>query len=127
MPRSDPTDRTLIRLELRRFASRCETQESQLRRADSLREVVRLENVKITYRIAQEIESQEMRRRVQQLAETRAREIIEEQLSIFVRAEPGYREKQRGKMREDWRNLTGPLAHLRGWAQSKLNAAERDL
>jgi len=126
MSRADPTEQALIRLELRRFVARCETQEGRLRRADTLREVARLANVNIPYRIAQEIESRDMQRRVQQVAEQRARELIDEQIAVFVRAEPSYREKQRGKMREDWANLTGVLAHLRNWAQNKLNVAEQN-
>lgn len=126
MSRADPTEQALIRLELRRFAARCDTLEGQLRRADTLREVARLAQIAIPYRIAQEIESRDLQWRVQQVAEQRAREIIDEQISVFVRAEPSYREKQRAKMREDWMNLTGVLGHLRNWAQNKLNVAEQN-
>lgn len=127
MARADPTEQALIRLELRRFAARCDRQEGQLRRADTLREVARLASVAIPYKLANEIESRDWQLRVCQAAEDRAREIVEEQIRIFVRAEPAYREKQRGKMREDWANLAGILAHLRNWAQSKLNTAEQNL
>lgn len=127
MSRADPTEQALIRLELRRFASRCDQQEGLIRRADSLREVSRLANVAIPYRLTNEYESRDLQRRVLQVAEERAREIIDGQVDVFVRAEESYREKQRGKMREDWSNLTGPLAHLRNWAQNKLNIAEQNL
>jgi hypothetical protein len=127
MSRADPTEQALIRLELRRFAARCDQQEGSIRRADSLREVGRLAAIAIPYRLTNEYESRDLQRRVLQLAEERARELIDEQIGVFVRAEPGYREKQRGKMREDWMNLTGPLAHLRNWAQNKLNIAEQNL
>ncbi|MEW6165429.1 MAG: hypothetical protein AB1642_10240 [Pseudomonadota bacterium] len=126
MARADPAEQALIRLEMRRFASRCDQQEGQIRRADTLREVARLASIAIPYKVANEIESRDFQRRVLQVAEERAREIIDEQISIFVRAEPSYREKQRGKMREDWANLTGVLAHLRNWAQNKLNVAEQN-
>lgn len=127
MSRADPTEQALIRLEMRRFAARCDQQEGLIQRADTLREVSRLTSVPIPYRLANEIESRDYRRRVALAAEQRAKEIIDEQLSVFSRAEEVYREKQRGKMREDWANLTGELAHLRNWAQNKLNIAEQNL
>lgn len=127
MSRADPTEQALIRLELRRFVSRCDQQEGLIRRADTLREVARLASVAVPYKISGEIESRDWQLRVRQAAENRARELVEEQIRVFVRAEPAYREKQRGKMREDWTNLTGTLAHLRNWAQSKLNTAEQNL
>lgn len=127
MSRADPTEQALIRLELRRFVARCDQQEGLIRRADTLREVTRLASVTIPYKISNEIESRDWRLRVRHAAEERARELIEEQIRVFVRAEPIYREKQRGKMREDWINLSGALAHLRNWAQSKLNTAEQNL
>lgn len=125
MARGDPVEHAMIRLELRRFASRCDTQEGQIRRADTLREVARLANIAIPYRIAGEMESRDLQRRVAQIADERAREIIQEQIDNYLRAEQDYRAKWKNKMTEDWPNLTGPLAHLRTWAQNKLNTAEQ--
>jgi hypothetical protein len=59
-------------------------------------------------------------------AEDRARELIQDQIQHFVRsAEDDHREKQKRAMLDAWANLTGPLAHLRVWAQSRLVAAEQ--
>lgn len=49
-------------------------------------------------------------------AEDRGRELIEEQLNLFVRAEENLRERRKRVMLESWTNLTGPLGHLRAWA-----------
>jgi hypothetical protein len=112
-------------LELRRFAGRCDGQEGLIRRADSLREISRLASMAAPYRIAGELETRDMLRRLSQAAEERAREIIQEQIDGFLRAEPDYRPKFKGQMHDDWANLTGPLAHLRSWAQNKLTQAEQ--
>lgn len=126
MARADPTGQTLIRLELRRFASRCDTQEGLIRRADTLREVARLANVPIPYKLATVYEARDYQRRVLIAAEDRARELIAEQIEAFRRGEEDFREKQRLKMREDWANLTGPLSHLRAWANNQLQVAEQN-
>lgn len=127
MARADPAEQALIRLELRRFASRCDTQEGLIQRADSLREVARLSNVTLPYRVSGEYEARDLLRRVVQAAEERARDLIIEQIENLVRAEGDFRDKLRGKMREDWANLTGALAHLRTWANNRLTAAEQNL
>jgi hypothetical protein len=127
MARADPAEQTMIRLELRRFTSRCDMQEGQIRRADSLREVSRLVSVALPYKLSHEMEARDQQRRVAQVAEERARELIAEQVEQFVRAEGEYKEKLRGKMREDWANLTGQLAPLRSWANGKLVTAEQKL
>lgn len=126
MSRADPTEHALIRLELRRFASHCDMQEGLIQRADSLREVTRLVSVALPYKLANEIEARDMQRRVGQMAEDRARQLILEQIEVFARGEGDFRDKMRGKMREDWSNLTGPLAHLRNWANGKLLVAEQN-
>lgn len=125
MARGDPVEQAMIRLEVRRFATRCDTQEGQIRRADTLREVARLANLPLPYRIAGELESRDLQRRVMQVAEQRAREIIQEQIDGYLRVEREYRDKWKAKLTEDWANLTGPLGHLRAWAQNKLNVAEQ--
>lgn len=126
MSRSDPTEHALIRLELRRFASRCDMQEGLIQRADSLREVSRLINLALPYKLSAEMEARDLQRRVGQTAEERARQLIAEQIDAFARSEGDFRDKIRSKMREDWSNLTGPLAHLRNWANSKLLVAEQN-
>lgn len=126
MSRADPTEHALIRLELRRFASRCDMQEGSIQRADSLREVARLASIALPYKLSTEIEARDLQRRVGQAAEERARQLIMEQIDSFARGEGDFRDKMRGKMREDWGNLTGPLAHLRNWANGKLLVAEQN-
>jgi hypothetical protein len=126
MARADPTEQALIRLELRRFATRCDMQEGLIRRADTLREVARLATLAIPYKLAAEYEARDYQRRVAITAEDRARELISEQVETFRRGEEEFREKQRLKMREDWANLTGPLAHLRNWANNRLQVAEQN-
>lgn len=127
MARADPAEQALIRMELRRFASRCDQQEGLIRRADSLREVARLASIELPYKLASQIEARDYQRRVTQSAEDRARELITEQVGLFSRTEGDFKEKQRSKMRDDWANLTGPLAHLRGWANSRLLVAEQNM
>ncbi len=126
MARADPAERAMIRLELRRFTSRCVMQEGLIRRADSLREVARLTSIHVPYRLSNEIEARDHQCRVTQTAEERAREIITAQVDAFKRSEGDFQEKLRGKMREDWANLTGQLAHLRTWANSRLLVAEQN-
>jgi hypothetical protein len=126
MARADPAEQALIRLELRRFASRCDLQEGQLRRADTLREVARLAGIALPYKLSNEVDARDYQRRVAQTAEERARELIDEQVSLYIRSEGEFKEKLRGKMRDDWANLTGPLAHLRSWANNKLLVADQN-
>lgn len=126
MARADPAEQALIRLELRRFSSRCDLQEGQIRRADSLREVARLVGVALPYKLSDVYEARDMQRRVAQSAEERARELIAEQVTLYMRSEGDFKEKLRGKMRDDWANLTGPLSHLRSWANNKLLVADQN-
>lgn len=126
MSRADPAEQALIRLELRRFVTRCDMQGGLIQRADTLREVGRLLNIQIPYKLSNEFEARDLQRKVGQLAEQRARELITEQIDVFVRGEPSFREKMRSKMRDDWTNLTGALGHLRTWAQTRLNVAEQN-
>lgn len=122
----DPTDKNLQRMEVRRFAARCEAQVSSVERADTLREVSRLAtSMTMPYAITEDYTARDALRLVQMRAEDRARELIQEQIQNFVRAEENQREKQRRAMLDAWANLTGPLAHLRTWAQSKLIAADQ--
>lgn len=126
MSRADPAEQAMIRLELRRFAARCDLQEGQIRRADSLREVARLASIALPYKLSNEFEARDYQRRVTQTAEERARELIAEQIDLFARSEGDFKEKLHGKIRDDWANLTGVLSHLRNWANSKLLVAEQN-
>ena len=126
MARADPVEQAMIRMELRRFAGRCDTQEGLIRRADTLREVARLVSIAIPYKLANEYDARDIQRRVVSTAEERARELIAEQVELFKRTDGDFKDKQRGKMREDWANLTGQLAHLRNWANNKLTVAEQN-
>ena len=126
MARVDPVEQALIRMELRRFAARCDTQGGLIQRADTLREVSRLINMTIPYKIANEHEARDIQRRLVLVAEERARELIAVQIKTFVRAEDDMRRNLRSKMREDWAHLTGLLGHLRNWANSKLTVAEQN-
>lgn len=121
----DPVDKNLLRMAGRRFAARCEIQISSIERADTLREVSRLAtSITLPFAIAEDDAARDALRLVQTRAETRARELVQEQIHNFARAEENQREKQKRAMLEAWNNLTGPLGHLRAWAQSKLMAAE---
>lgn len=124
----DPTDKSLLRLESRRFIARCEMAISSIERADTLREVARLaSSVTLPYVLAEDYAARDAQRLIQTRAEDRARELISEQLQIFARAEDGQRDKQRRAMLDAWANLTGPLGHLHAWAQSKLTAAQQQM
>ena len=122
----DPVDKNMQRMEARRFASRCEAQVSSIERADTLREVARLATlIVLPYSLSEDFTARDALRLVQLRAEDRARELIQDQIQTFARAEDDHREKQKRAMLDAWANLTGPLAHLRVWAQSRLIAAEQ--
>lgn len=125
MARSDPADRALLRLETRRFASRCETQEHTITRADTLREVSRLATINLPPNLYDSNEARDAQRRVLLMAEDKAKELIKQQIDNCLRAEPDHRDKLRSHMDEDWRNLTGPLGHLRTWAARQFTIAEQ--
>jgi hypothetical protein len=122
----DPVDRNLLRMEARRFTARCEAQVSSIERADTLREVSRLAiSITLPYSLSADDGSRDALRLMQTRAEDRARELIQEQLQNLARAEANQREKHKRAMLDAWANLTGPLGHLRIWAQSRLVAAEQ--
>lgn len=124
----DPADKNLLRLEVRRFVSRCEAAVSSIERADSLREVCRLaSSINLPYALSEDYSARDGVRMIQIRAEDRARELINAHLQGFLRAEEAQREKQRRVMVDAMANLTGPLAHLHAWAQSKLVAATQQL
>ena len=122
----DPVDKNLVRMEGRRFAQRCEALVASIERADTLREVSRLSTaITLPYAITEDYSARDALRLVQTRAEDRARELIQEQIQNFSRAEDNQRDKQKRAMLDGWTNLTGALSHLRTWAQSKLTVAEQ--
>ena len=122
----DPVDRNMLRMEARRFATRCDGQVSLIERADTLREVARLATlITLPFSLSGDDTARDALRVVKTRAEDRARELVQEQLQNYVRADENQREKLRRAMLDAWANLNGPLAHLRTWAQSKLVAAEQ--
>ena len=122
----DPVDKRMLRMDARRFTVRCEAAVSSIERADNLREVARLATlVVLPYSLSTDDTARDALRVVQMRAEDRARELIQEQLQHFVRSDKNQRENLKRTMRDAWANLTGPLGHLRTWAQSKLVAAEQ--
>lgn len=123
----DPIDRNLLRLESRRYVTRCDTQVALIQRADTLREVSRLANIALPYSLTEDQTARDAQRLVVNTAEDRARELISEQIAIFVKAEPIARSKLKSAMVDTWANLTGPLGHLRPWALSRLANAEQSL
>ncbi|HQR03776.1 MAG: hypothetical protein JSR19_05990 [Proteobacteria bacterium] len=127
MPSRDSADRTVLRLETRRFFTRCENQMSMIERADTLREISRLAHLPVPASLYDVLEARDIHRRLQLSAEQRARQLINDQIAAWLRAEQERRAKLRGQMLEDWSNLTGPLGHLRTWAQRQLTTAEQNL
>ncbi|MBU0752483.1 MAG: hypothetical protein KJ787_06185 [Gammaproteobacteria bacterium] len=121
----DPTERHLIRLESRHFVTKCDGQIALIRRADALREVARLATIALPYLLSDDFAARDAQRSVLTAAEDKARELISDQIHSYLRAEPIAREKIRHRNMDTWANLTGPLAHLRPWAISKLNTAEQ--
>ena len=127
MAYTDPSDKALMRLEVRRYVGRCENNSGMVQRADSLRELARLASTALPLKIANELEARDAQRRLQLTIEDRAKELILEQVAAWVKAGEEHRGGLKSRMLEDWTNLTGPLAHLRQWAKAKLTAAEQAL
>lgn len=121
----DPVDKNLQRLEARRFAGRCEAQVLSIERADTLREVGRLAGmISLPYSLGADETARDALRQVQLRAEDRARELIQEQLHNLDRAEGIKRDNLKRAILDTWSNLTGPLGHLRSWAQTRLFEVE---
>jgi len=125
MAMHDPAEKSLIRMELRRFASRCENQEGLVQRADTLRELARLATIPLPYKLAEQHEAKDLQRHLLLAAEARARDLIQERIDAYMRADPDHREKIKTQMFEDWTNLTGHLGHLRPWAKTRFDQAEQ--
>lgn len=122
MPR-DPAERNLLRLEGRRFITKCEAQVASIRRADSLREVARMATMTLPYILSEDFMARDAQREVLTAAEDRARELISDQIQGWLNAEPIAQDKLKHAMFDAWANLTGPIGHLRPWAMSKLAVA----
>ena len=122
---NDPAEKALTRLEVRRYVGRCENNEGLVQRADSLRELSRLAAMTIPNKVAGEFEARDAQRRLVMAVEERAKALIGEQIAALLKSEGDRRASQRGKIIEDWANLTGPLGHLRTWAKGKLIQAEQ--
>lgn len=127
MSRYDPVDRNLIRLELRRFQTRCEAQQGMIRRADTIHELIRLGSIPLPYMLVEETEALDARRQLKQTAEDRARELFEALLDRFAKAEPIAREKLRRAIDEDVLLFSGSLANLRAWAFHRIASVEQAL
>lgn len=123
----DPVDRSMIRMEVRRFQNRCEAQEGTIQRADTLREVSRLASVSIPFPLTEETAAIDARAQVRRTAEERARELIDVLLDQLVKSEPLMRDKIRRAIDEEFLQLTGPLNGLRTWAHGRLAAVEATL
>ena len=127
MARVDYADRSILRMEARRFAARCDSQEGLIQRADTLREVFRLTAIPMPTTLADDVDARDAKRDVVRRAEERAKEIIVEQIEKYGKAEADFRENFKTRMLDDWTNLTGPLAHLRAWAKGKLQTFEQSM
>ena len=126
MSRGDPADLALLRLELRRYTTRCDSQQRMIERADSLREVSRLSSTTVPSSLYTTMEARDAQRHVVQAAEDRAKALINDQIGGWLKAEPEYREKHRANMFEEWSGMSGTLGHLRTWAQRQFNTAEQN-
>lgn len=122
----DPIDKNMLRMESRRFVARCEAQLSLVERSDTLRELSRLStSLSVPYSLSADEPARDALRLLQTRTGDKARELIQEQIQAYARAEETQREKLKRAMLETWTNLTGPLGFLRTWAQSRLVAAEQ--
>ena len=122
----DPVEKHMLRMESRRFTARCEAQVSSIERADNLREIGRLSSlISLPSMLSSDEPARDALRLLQTRAVDRARELIQEQIQAYTRADESHREKLKRAMLDAWTNLTGPLGHLRVWAQGRLVAAEQ--
>lgn len=127
MATRDPVDRNMVRMELRRFQTRCEAQEGAIRRADTLREVARLGSIPLPFQISEETVALDARAQLRRTAEDRARELVEDFLGQLVRAEPYLRDKLRRGIDDELLNLAGPLSGMKSWAYTRVAAVEQSL
>ena len=123
----DPLNRNLVRLESRRFLAKCEAQIALIRTVEHVRDVVRLATLSLPYLLGDDSSAREAQREMLVVADERARELISRHVDHYSRAEPMVRVKYKRQVMDCLTELTGPLAHLRSWAQTKLTNAEMTL
>jgi hypothetical protein len=125
MAQFDPVNRNLIRLELRRFQTRCEAQQGTIRRSDSVRTVARLGKIAIPFALAEEQLALDAREEVRKTAELRARELFDDLFSSYLKVEPHVRPKIKRTIEDEILQLSGFLNPLRVWAQGRLVTVEQ--
>jgi hypothetical protein len=127
MSGKDPIDRSLRRMEMRRFLTRCEAQEGTIQRADTLHEVARLATIAVPFPLTEDTDAMDARRHVKKIAEERARELFENLLDHLIKAEPFAQEKMLNTIGEEILQFGGGLSALRTWAYARLAAVEQTL
>ena len=120
----DLADKQFYKLEERRFAARCDSERRSVERADSLREIARLANIPLPGNLMSSDAAQDAKRLLGEIAELRAKDLINQQILNWRKADPDYRETVEMQINYDWHNLTGVLAHLRDWARRQLAASK---
>lgn len=124
----DPVDKSLMRMEARRFASRCESQIARILQTNSLREAVRLANqIQLSYPLSEESVAREALRDMNLQTGDRLEALIRQQLQSYARVEPYLRDKWRRSLIDSWSHLTGSFFHLRAWANNRLSVIEQQL
>lgn len=124
----DPVDKSLMRMEARRFASRCESQIARILQTNSLREAVRLANqIQLSYPLSEESVAREALRNMNLQTGDRLEALIRQQLQSYARVEPYLRDKWRRSLMDSWSHLTGSFFHLRAWANNRLSVIEQQL
>ena len=124
----DPVDKSLMRMEARRFASRCEIQIARIFQTNSLREAVRLANqIQLSYPLSEESVAREALRNMNLQTGDRLEALIRQQLQSYARVEPYLRDKWRRSLMDSWSHLTGSFFHLRAWAHNRLSVIEQQL
>lgn len=124
----DPVDKSLMRMEARRFASRCESQIARILQTNSLREAVRLANqIQLSYPLSEESVAREALRNMNLQTGDRLEALIRQQLQSYARVEPYLRDKWRRSLIDSWSHLTGSFFHLRAWANNRLSVIEQQL
>lgn len=127
MAQFDPVNRSLLRMEVRRFQTRCEAQQGTIRRSDSVRAVARLGKLAIPFPLSEEQLALDAREEVRKSAEMRARELLEELFDRYTKAEAMMRPKLKRGIEDEILQLSGFLNPLRIWAQGRMNAIEQTI
>lgn len=125
MPLNDIFDKRLRQLEVRRFVTQCQTQEPLIRRADTLRDVIRWANISAPYQVTEDYAARDALERIQDIAETRVKEIILGMIGDVLKSEPDIRPGRINQMNDDLTALTGSFRHLRAWGQKTLEIKQQ--